>query len=178
MTEPQRLLFDEFEFHPGSGELFRARAAVSLQPQPAKVLEAIAGRAGEVVTREDIRQLVWGETFVDFDASLNFCIKQIRRALGDSATSPRYIETIPRRGYRFLRPVRSEAALPATGETAPPAPAAAPAPPSGRWTWLAGGAFLLVASALLVLLVAGRSVQPSARPPHPRLAVLPLTCRS
>src|SRR3954453_9681888 len=122
MTEPQRLLFDEFEFHPDSGELFRARAAVSLQPQPAKVLEALAGRAGEVVTREEIRQLVWGETFVDFDASLNFCIKQIRRALGDSATSPRFIETIPRRGYRFLRPVRTEAATPATGETALPAP--------------------------------------------------------
>ena len=188
MTEPQRLLFDEFAFHPGSGELFRGGAPVSLQPQPAKVLEALAGRPGELVTREEIRQLVWGEAFVDFDASLNFCIKQIRRALGDSATSPRYIETIPRRGYRFLRPVRSEAAPPATGEAALPAPApvgilpipapaAAPAPASGRWTWLAGSAFLLAASVMLVLLVASRFVQPSVQG-HPRLAVLPLTCGS
>jgi DNA-binding winged helix-turn-helix (wHTH) protein/TolB-like protein len=186
MTEPRRLLFDEFEFHPGSGELFRARAAVSLQPQPAKVLEALAGRAGEVVTREEIRHLVWGEAFVDFDASLNFCIKQIRRALGDSATSPRFIETIPRRGYRFLRPVRSEAAPPATGETALPTPAPigiipipapveAPPPRSGRWTWLAGVAFLLVATALLVSLVASRFRSPVA---GSRLVVFPLACHN
>jgi DNA-binding winged helix-turn-helix (wHTH) protein/TolB-like protein/tetratricopeptide (TPR) repeat protein len=182
MTEPQRLLFDEFEFHPGSGELFRGGAPVSLQPQPAKVLEALAGRTGEVVTREEIRQLVWGEAFVDFDASLNFCIKQIRRALGDSATIPRYIETIPRRGYRFLRPVRTELAADAAQPGPPPigivpirAPAHNPLTPPGQWTWLAGIAFLLAASVLLVSLVASRFRSPVS---GPRLAVFPLACNS
>jgi DNA-binding winged helix-turn-helix (wHTH) protein/TolB-like protein/Flp pilus assembly protein TadD len=180
MTDPQRLLFDEFEFHPGSGELYRAGAPVSLQPQPAKVLEALAGRAGEVVTREEIRQLVWGEAFVDFDASLNFCIKQIRRALGDPATTPRYIETIPRRGYRFLRPVHTEAAAdanpPVPLEIVPiPTPAPSPVPPPGRWTWLAGLAFLLAATVLLVSLVASRFRSPVA---GSRLAVFPLACNS
>src|SRR3954449_9669794 len=105
MSSPQWLRFDEFELRLDSGELRRDGVPVALQPQPAKVLELLAGRSGELVGREEIRQLVWGESFVDFDASLNFCIKQIRRALEDSATSPSYIETVPRRGYRFLRPV-------------------------------------------------------------------------
>ncbi|HJX26517.1 MAG TPA: winged helix-turn-helix domain-containing protein, partial [Thermoanaerobaculia bacterium] len=97
------LCFGDLELHLDSGELFRAGERVKLQPQPAKVLEVLASRSGEVVSREEIRRLVWGEeTFVDLDASLNFCIKQIRQALGDSALAPRFVETIPRRGYRFL----------------------------------------------------------------------------
>ena len=65
-------------------------------------------RGGEVVTREEIRQQVWhGDTYVDFDQGLNFCIRQIREALGDNAESPRYVETLPKRGYRFVAPVGS-----------------------------------------------------------------------
>ncbi|MFL6193177.1 MAG: winged helix-turn-helix domain-containing protein, partial [Thermoanaerobaculia bacterium] len=196
MPDPTRLLFDAFELRLDSGELFRDGVPVGLQPQPAKVLELLASRSGEVVTREEIRREVWGESFVDFDASLNFCIKQIRRALEDSATSPRYIETLPRRGYRFLQPIQVEP-KPPTGEIAvpfpepPPAvegpgpamavPKVAPEPPAHRArprtryplpAMLAVAAMLLT---LLILLIASRFQSPITRP---RLAVLPLKCGS
>ena len=79
-----------------------------LQPQPARVLALLLERPGEIVSREDLRRHVWGnETFVDFERGLNFCIAQIRSALGDSADSPRYVETVPKRGYRFIAPATS-----------------------------------------------------------------------
>jgi DNA-binding winged helix-turn-helix (wHTH) protein/tetratricopeptide (TPR) repeat protein len=80
--------------------------SVKLAPQPSKVLVFLVRRAGQIVTREQIRDHIWSnETFVDFDKGLNFCIKQIRAALRDNAERPRYIETLPRRGYRFIAPV-------------------------------------------------------------------------
>src|SRR5215470_11375401 len=69
------------------------------------VLELLIRRGGEVLTRSDIRDRIWNDSFVDFEQGLNFCIRQIREALGDTADSPRFIETLPRRGYRFLAPV-------------------------------------------------------------------------
>src|SRR5215831_8430192 len=102
------LRFAAFELHPSSGELRRHGDLVKLSPQPFKVLEALVRRGGEVVTRDEIRERIWrADTFVDFDQGLNFCIRQIREALGDDAESPRYIETLPRRGYRFVAPVES-----------------------------------------------------------------------
>lgn len=176
MASPARLFFDDFELRLDSGELLRDGSPVdTLQPQPARVLELLAGRSGEVVSREEIRQLIWGESFVDFDASLNFCIKQIRRSLGDSATSPRYLETLPRRGYRFLRPVRMEEGTNGNGVSVPAAePEAEAVPPPRRWpllTWLAVTATALL---LLVFLIASRF---PASNQNARLAVLPLTCR-
>jgi DNA-binding winged helix-turn-helix (wHTH) protein/tetratricopeptide (TPR) repeat protein len=91
-----------------NGELSKSGEPVKLPPQPTKVLAALARRSGEVVSRAEIREQVWhDETFVDFDQGLNFCIRQIREALGDDADAPRYVETLPRRGYRFLMPVES-----------------------------------------------------------------------
>jgi DNA-binding winged helix-turn-helix (wHTH) protein len=104
---PVKVLFDDFEFRVDSGELRRAGEVVRIQPQPARVLEALARRAGEVVSRQELQELVWGEeTHVDFEEGLNYCIKQLRRALADQATDPKFIETVPRRGYRFLPEVR------------------------------------------------------------------------
>jgi len=101
--------FGVFAFNPSTGELRRDGIQVKLQPQPAKVLAILTARPGEVVSREDLRQQVWADgTFVDFERGLNFCIAQIRGALGDSAESPRFIETLPRRGYRFVAPVHAE----------------------------------------------------------------------
>lgn len=98
--------FGPFEMSTRSGELKKNGSTVRLQPQPFKVLAFLIANAGQLVTREEIQQEVWaGETFVDFEHGLNFCIKQIRAALGDSAQSPKYIETLPRRGYRFIAPV-------------------------------------------------------------------------
>ena len=79
---------------------------VRLQPQPARVLAILVTHAGDVVTRDTLRQEVWSDgTFVDFERGLNFCVAQIRSALGDAADSPRFIETLPRRGYRFIAPI-------------------------------------------------------------------------
>ena len=78
-----------------------------LQAQPARVLSCLIQRAGEVISREELRGTVWGaETFVDFERGLNFCIAQIRAALDDDSVSPRYIRTVPRRGYQFIAPVQ------------------------------------------------------------------------
>jgi len=100
--------FGAFELDAGTGELRQHGDHIKLSPQPLKVLELLVRRSGEIVTRDEIRKHVWeGDTFVDFEQGLNFCIRQIREALGDTAGAPRFIETLPRRGYRFLLPVTS-----------------------------------------------------------------------
>jgi DNA-binding winged helix-turn-helix (wHTH) protein len=100
--------FGDFELDGRSGELRKNAELVKLSPQPVKLLALLVRHSGEVVTREEIRRQIWSDgTFVDFDQGLNFCIRQIREALGDEANSPRYVETLPRRGYRFLIPVES-----------------------------------------------------------------------
>src|SRR6187401_1093143 len=108
MPPPDLYRFGSFELHQASGELRQHGDLVKLAPQPAKVLGLLVRRAGEVVTRDQFREHVWaGDTFVDFEQGLNFCVRQIREALGDTAEAPRYIETLPRRGYRFLLPVKT-----------------------------------------------------------------------
>jgi DNA-binding winged helix-turn-helix (wHTH) protein len=100
------LRFGGFELHTAAGELRHRGDLVKLPPQPFKVLQLLAERSGQIVTRADIREHIWcGDTFVDFEQGLNFCIRQIRAALGDAADHPRFIETLPKRGYRFLMPV-------------------------------------------------------------------------
>ena len=97
------LRFDGFELDVRAGELRKAGVKVRLQGQPIQVLATLLNRAGELVTREELRDQVWpAETFVDFDHSLHNSIARLREALGDSAGTPRYIETLPRRGYRFI----------------------------------------------------------------------------
>lgn len=110
------LRFDMFELDSGAGDLRRNGDRIKLPPQPFKVLELLARRSGEVLTRAEIREKVWSDdTFVDFEQGLNFCIRQIREAVGDTADAPRFIETLPRRGYRFLIPVETgSAATPQT----------------------------------------------------------------
>src|SRR5262245_25324607 len=107
MSEPATLRFGTFEINSTAGELRHHGDVVKLAPQPLRVLDLLARRSGEVVTRTEIRDHVWsGDTFVDFEQGLNFCIRQIREVLGDTADAPRFIETLPRRGYRFLMPVK------------------------------------------------------------------------
>src|SRR5215469_7713231 len=98
--------FGIFEFDRASQELRREGVLVRLQSQPAQVLGCLLEYAGEVVSREELRQAVWQDhTFVDFERGLNCCIAQIRAALKDSAIEPRFIRTIPKRGYQFFPPV-------------------------------------------------------------------------
>ena len=111
MTEPTPALpmrFAAFELDLRSGELRKQGVKVSIQEQPFQVLVMLVQRAGQVVTREELRHKIWpADTFVDFEDGLNTAIRRIRMALGDSAESPRFIETLPRRGYRFIVPVQS-----------------------------------------------------------------------
>ena len=101
--------FGVFELDLSAGELRKSGVKLRLQGQPFQVLALLLERAGGVVTREELRQRLWpSDTFVDFDHSLNTTINKVREALGDSATSPRYVETLARRGYRFIAPVESD----------------------------------------------------------------------
>jgi len=114
------LRFDNFELDVRAGELRKRGVKVRLQGQPLQVLAALLGRAGDVVTREELRAQIWtADTFVDFDHSLHNAIARLREVLGDSAETPRYIETLPRRGYRFIAPVES-AEIQAPTRSAPP----------------------------------------------------------
>jgi DNA-binding winged helix-turn-helix (wHTH) protein/TolB-like protein/Tfp pilus assembly protein PilF len=102
------LRFGVFELNLVSEELRKFGTPIKLAPQPFKVLALLASQSGQVVTREQIQLQVWGEdTYVDFEQGMNHCIKQIRNALSDTADTPRYIETLPRRGYRFIVPVEA-----------------------------------------------------------------------
>ena len=100
--------FGVFELDLAAGELRKNGAKVRLQEQPFQVLALLLERTGDVVTREELRQKLWpADTFVDFDHSLNTAVNKLRETLGDSASSPRYIETLARRGYRFIAPVQN-----------------------------------------------------------------------
>src|SRR6266567_3233353 len=102
----QIVRFGLFEADLQSGELRKNGRKVPLQGQPFQVCAILLSRSGELVSREELRQQVWPEdTFVDFDHALNTAITKIRLALGDQADNPRFVETLPRRGYRFIAPV-------------------------------------------------------------------------
>jgi DNA-binding winged helix-turn-helix (wHTH) protein/TolB-like protein len=98
--------FGLFEFDDRAGILTRSDRPVALEPQPARALALLLARAGDLVTREEMRAHLWGaETHVDFDRGLAYCVGQLRAALGDSADNPRFIQTLPRRGFSFIAPV-------------------------------------------------------------------------
>jgi DNA-binding winged helix-turn-helix (wHTH) protein len=113
-TQNGRLIrFSILELDRGSGELFKQGRKVKLQGQPFELLVALLERPGEVLTREELRQKIWpSEIAGDFDQGLNRAINKVREALGDSAETPRFVETIPRRGYRFIGAVQEAAAVP------------------------------------------------------------------
>lgn len=175
---PARVLrFDTFELDLRAGELRKRGVKLRLQGQPLEVLAILLQRPGDVVTREDFREQIWAaDTFVDFDHSLHNAIARIREALGDSAETPSYIETLPRRGYRFIAPVE-EAGSQAPGLSAPSTPSSeAPARVTRTKTRLA------LAFAVLALVITGSAIslvltvwrRPSAAPPLRSIAVLPL----
>lgn len=102
--------FGVFEVDLGVGELRKGGRKLRLQEQPLQVLAMLLERAGDVVTREELRNRLWAsDTFVDFDHSLNTAVNKLREALGDSAANPRFVETLARRGYRFIAPVDAAA---------------------------------------------------------------------
>ena len=117
VATPARVTFGEFVLDRAAGELRRNSRRVPIPEQPLRLLEVLIDRPGVVVSREDLRNRLWSaDTFVDFEHGLNAAVKRLRDALGDSAEAPRYIETVPKRGYRFVAPPEfqpTDAALPA-----------------------------------------------------------------
>ncbi len=161
--------FSTYAFDGASLELTREGRRVALEPQPARALALLLSRTGDVVTREEMRQAIWGaETHVDYDRGLAYCIGQVRSALGDSAEQPRFVQTLPKRGFRFLAPVavNGPAAAPVAPSPPPdaapsPVPAAAPRVP--RWTF--------AAAALLVAALAALGWRLAVPAPPPVVAV-------
>lgn len=102
-----RLRFGEFEFNSETGELWQGSTAIRLQPQPARVLAFLIAQPGKLITREALQHHVWGgDTVVDFEQGLNWCIRRLREALHDTPSDSRFIQTVPRRGYRFVADVK------------------------------------------------------------------------
>lgn len=183
--------FAVFELDADREELRRSGVLVKLPAQPFKILVLLLERAGDVVTRDEIREHIWGaDTYVDYEGGINAAVRQIRAALDDSASAPRFVETVPRRGYRFVAPVEwvepmesvAAEADPVAAEAAPavgagPAPADAPRRrPHPAW-WLAP---VILAIALLVVLpplLTGPPGEPESPAPAAgsdlRLVVLP-----
>src|SRR5215467_8636745 len=112
--------FGVFELDVSAGELRKRGLRLPIQGIPLQILAILARRTGEVVTREELRAQLWpADTFVDFDHSIRNAVARLRESLGDSADTPRYIETLPRRGYRFIGQVESLAATGAAKEAVP-----------------------------------------------------------
>jgi DNA-binding winged helix-turn-helix (wHTH) protein len=107
MSEPSKVLrFGPFELDLEAEQLLKNGRVVRLQPQPFKLLRLLITQPGRLVTREEIQAALWkDDTFVDFDQGVNFAIKQVRDALGDKVEAPLYVQTVPKRGYRFLAPI-------------------------------------------------------------------------
>src|ERR1700728_686649 len=127
---PGKIRFGVYELDRDAVELRKHGVLVRLQEQPFRVLAMLAERPGEVITREQLQEEIWGNIFVDFDQSLNKAVNRVREALNDDAGTPQYVETVPRRGYRFIAPVAAVPAAEAQATASPvnPAPAAEPAP--------------------------------------------------
>src|SRR5690242_6279383 len=169
LPRPEILRFSGFEVDLITKELRRRGRPVKLAPQALRLLEFLAGRPGQLVTRDAIRQEIWSDgTFVDFEHGINKSIRQIRDALNDDADQPRFVETIPRRGYRFIAQLQAPEPVPTTAasaETAPPAPfselqsidssVSVPKPHRLIGRWLLGGAVLSLLCILLLAFNAG-----------------------
>jgi len=162
--------FGPFELDIKLGELRKSGIRLKLQGQPIQILEMLLAKPGELVTREEIQQRLWqADTFVDFDHSLNTAVKKLRQALGDDADAPRYIETLPRRGYRFIGAVEKDVSR--EGPPAPLDPVVVPPKPvvtlptngRARRNWVLAGS-------LVTLLIAGELIyRGSKAPPLPRI---------
>jgi TolB-like protein/DNA-binding winged helix-turn-helix (wHTH) protein/Tfp pilus assembly protein PilF len=178
--------FGVYEVHPRTGELLKQGRRIRLRGRPFDILVLLLGRRGDVITREELRQRLWtADTFVDFDHGLNAAVNRLREALGDSAENPRFIETLPKRGYRFLAPitvVATESNTPSPTALEPaPAGASRPAPsPSTRVFEVSRPSRIVLAvaaavflSALVVALYFRVAPRGASRPSKMTLAVLP-----
>jgi DNA-binding winged helix-turn-helix (wHTH) protein len=150
--------FDRYSVDLTTGVLLRSGVRIPLQGQPFQVLRLLLKAEGKVVTREELRQALWpNDTFVDFDLGVNTAVKKLRQALGDSAEHPRFIETLPKLGYRFMVPVEGVngiSAIIAVDAIIPPEPTSViPPPPPFRRHWKSIAAVAVVAVAVVASLI-------------------------
>ncbi len=156
-----RVAFDRFELDLRSGELRKDGRRIRLQAQPFQLLAMLIENAGEVVTRDEVCRALWQtDTFVDFDHSVAAAVNKIREALGDSAENPRFVETLPKRGYRFIGKVKPEAPV-VMAIAKPPQSVELTAVPTAKswsggkkWTWGLAGVAVVVAAAVLFIWLA------------------------
>ena len=160
--------FDHFSLDLRAGELYKDGLKVKLQDQPLRILQLLLDRPGDIVSREELRNGLWAaETFVDFEGGLNTAVNKLRAALGDTAENPRFVETVGRRGYRFIAPVERPSAVES-------------GPPSLRrtarrgWRRAAAVAGLAIAAAIGVVAWRARAKDEATRASLRSLAVLPL----
>jgi DNA-binding winged helix-turn-helix (wHTH) protein/tetratricopeptide (TPR) repeat protein len=173
---PVRYRFGLFTLDPANGRLARQGEPVRVQEQPLQVLAALLERPGEIVSRDDLRRRLWpGDTFVEFDKSLGVALAKVRAALGDDSANPRFVETVPRRGYRFIAPVTiegEETNTVAEPAPAPPAPVRAVDGPARRpATWARALVAAVAIAALIGAVLAYRRAQ-SAPARHAPLVVV------
>ena len=179
----RRRRFGVFEFQLRTGELSKDGRPVALRPQAQRLLALLVASAGTVVSRAEIQRELWsGDTFVDFDQGVNHAIRELRAALGDVADAPRFIQTVPRRGYRFVAPVSApDGAPPSIVVSAPavdPSPLAADREPRARGRWLAGAAGAVLMGALAVAFFVLRSSAGASPTPPATLAIRPFVTSS
>jgi DNA-binding winged helix-turn-helix (wHTH) protein len=163
----EKVLFGPFQLNVKTGELFEAGQKIRLSGQASQLVVILAQRPGQLVTREELRTALWREnTFVDFGHGLNNCISRIREAIGDSAVSPRYIQTLPKQGYRFIgevsvpeegrglepEPVAEVSLQPAAAATAANHPPSnvRPLPSTSRWRIAVATMFLLLPGTIAI----------------------------
>jgi TolB-like protein/DNA-binding winged helix-turn-helix (wHTH) protein/Flp pilus assembly protein TadD len=185
---PRTLRFGLFELDLRSGELWKQGRKIRLEGQPVQILICLLERSGELVTRDELRERLWpADTYVNFEHGLNAAVKRLRRALSDSAHNPRFVETLPRRGYRFLAPVESvrpEDGMPAVAEVTLDNPAPTPEEPphsdDGHTLepvhWVLGHKKSVFALLLVLAILIAWMLRPktSQSPAIRSLAVLPL----
>ena len=157
MSPTADFAFDGWTLRGASGELEKDGRRIRLQDQPLQILEALLAAPGEVVTREQLIARLWPKGIVDFETSLNTAVRKLRVALADDAETPRYIETLPRKGYRFIGTITS----PGTGVDAAPALPIAGASRSKIALWTVIG---------VLLVGAGIAIAPTLNRPPPALA--------
>jgi DNA-binding winged helix-turn-helix (wHTH) protein/TolB-like protein len=167
--------FGIFAFDDRAAILTRSERPVALEPQPARALALLLSRAGAVVTREELRAHLWGgDTHVDFDRGLAYCVGQLRAALGDSADNPRFIQTLPRRGFSFIAPVAIEDGRSSFDVRGSAVGGTANVEPRTTNDRRSMSAALLLATALVFLTVAGAgwwAASRTAAPDRPIVAV-------